>query len=141
MQVGGVSSDTQTPDSCREIFDKTFPTYLAMGMTYDEYYNKDHTLTIAYRKAYEMKRKQDNEDRWLQGAYVYEAITRVAPLLIPFAKHPKAEPYLDKPYPLYNDNEKPDEKGNAESSAVTDKGKSYLFAQMMKINSKFGEVE
>ena len=138
MQVGGVSSDTQTPDTCREIFDKAFPSYLAMGMTYDEFYNKDHTLTIAYRKAFELKRKQDNEDRWLQGAYVYEAITRVAPLLVPFAKHPKAEPYLDKPYPLYNDN-KADE-NNAESQAVTnDKGYAYMQAAMTKINNRFGK--
>lgn len=139
MQVGGVGSATETPDTCRKIFDKAFPTYLAMGMTYDEFYNKDHTLTIAYREAYKMKREQMNEQLWLQGAYVYEAVARLTPLFNPFAKHPKPEPYLKKPYPLFND-DKPGEKENAESKAVTDKGKAYMFAQMAKINSKFGEV-
>lgn len=139
MHVGGVGSATQTPDTCREIFDKAFPHYLAMGMTYDEFYNKDHTLTIAYREAYKMKREQINEQLWLQGAYVYEAVARLTPLFNPFAKHPKPEPYLKKPYPLFND-DKSGEKENAESKAVTDKGKAYMFAQMAKINSKFGEV-
>jgi hypothetical protein len=93
-QAEGVSRNTETLGTFRETFDKTFPTYLAMGMTYDEFYNKDHTLTIAYRKAFELQREQTNQNLWLQGAYVYEAISRVAPLLHPFAKRPKAEPYL-----------------------------------------------
>lgn len=137
MQVGGEGSNTQTPDSCRNIFDKTFPMYLAMGMTYDEFYNKDHTLTISYRRAFEFQREQVNQDLWLQGAYVYEAISRIAPLLIPFNKHPKAEPYLDKPYPLLNKN-KTDK--NVESQAVTnDKGFAYMQAAMTRVNNKFGK--
>lgn len=135
---GGEGSDTDTPDSCREIFDKAFPHYLAMGMTYDEFYRKDHTLTIAYRRAYEEKRKQANQDFWLIGAYVYQAITRSAPLLIPFNQHPKAEPYLDKPFPLYED-DNADE--NAESKAVEEKGLAYMFSQMQKVNAKFGYKE
>lgn len=134
---GGEDSDTQTPVSCREIFDKAFPDYLVMGMSYDEFYNKDHTLVIAYKKAYERKRKETNTDLWLQGAYVYEAITRVAPLLAPFAKHPKAEPYLNKPFPLYEDSETNED---AKSKAVADKGLAYMQAQMSAINKKFGKT-
>lgn len=134
---GGEGGDAraQTPDSCRLVFDKAFPFYLAIGMDYDGFYRKDHTLAISYRRAYEIRRKQDNEDKWLQGAYVYEAISRVAPLLIPFNEHPKPLPYLDKPYPLFADNR--DE--NAESKAVADKGLAYMQAQMIKFNQKFGK--
>lgn len=135
--VEGASSNTQTLDTCREIFDKAFPHYLAMGMTYSEFYKEDHTLAIAYRKAYELKRKRDNEDMWLQGAYVYEAISRVSPLLIPFNKHPKPEPYLDKPYPIF-EKKLPDE--NAKSKAVIDRGVAYMQSMMLSINKKFGEV-
>ena len=135
---GGESSDTDTPDSCRQIFDKAFPQYLAMGMTYDEFYRKDHTLAIAYRRAYERKQIQANQDFWLIGAYVYQAITRAAPLLIPFASRPKAEPYLDKPFPLYED-ANADE--NAEAKAVEEKGLAYMFSQMQKVNRKFGYKE
>lgn len=135
--VRGEGEKPRSPDSCREIFDKAFPAYLAIGMTYEEFYKKDHTLVIAYRKANELKRKKENEDFWLMGAYVYQAISRAAPLLIPFNQHPKAEPYLDKPIPIYEDSE---ETENAESRAVIDKGLAYMRAQMSKVNRKFGEV-
>lgn len=132
---GGEGSDTETPDSCREIFDKAFPTYLAMGMTYDEFYREDHTLVIAYRRAYERKLEQENQKLWLMGAYVYQAVARVAPLLIPFNSHPKAEPYLDKPFPLFGKDE-PDKA--LESKAVLEKGFAYMQTQMIKVNKKFG---
>ena len=132
---GGESSDTtDTPDSCREIFDKALPQYLAIGMTYDEFYRQDHTLVIAYRKAHELKRKEENENFWLMGAYVYHAICKASPLLAPFAKHPKPEDYLNKPFPLFAD-----ETENAESKAVENKGMAYMLAQMTKINRKFGQ--
>ena len=134
---GGVGSDTEAPDNYREIFDKAFPLYLAMGMTYNEFYREDHTLVIAYRKAYEKRREKENQDFWLVGAYVYQAICRAAPLLIPFNKHPKPEPYLDKPFPLFADEVERQETAGAE--AVTDKGIAYMKAQMMKVNRKFGK--
>ena len=135
MQVGGAVEVPQTPDSYRELFDKACPSYLAMGMTYDEFYNKDHTLAIAYRKAYRIKRKQENQDMWLLGCYVYDAITRVSPLFNPFNSHPKPMPYLDKPFPMYEE-----ETGeNAKSKAVADKGLVYMQAQMIKFNKKFGK--
>lgn len=135
MQVGGAVEVPQTPDSYRELFDKAFPSYLAMGMTYDEFYNKDHTLVIAYRKAFDLKRNEQNQNLWLLGAYVYQAIARVSPLFNPFSKHPKPESYLDKPFPIYEH----EEGKNAESKAVADKGLAYMQAQMIKFNKKFGK--
>ena len=131
----GEGSNTQTYGSYRTIIEDAFPAYLAMGMTYDEYYKKDHTLVIAYRKAYERKQREKNQDYWLMGAYVYQAISRAAPLLIPFNKRPKAEPYLDKPFPLFDDAGSE----NAKNKAVADKGFAYMQAQMLKINAKFGK--
>ena len=105
-------------------------------MTYDEFYRQDHTLVIAYRRAHELRRKEENENFWLMGAYVYHAICKAAPLLIPFNKHPKPEDYLDKPFPLYAD----EAEGKAKSNnAVDDKGMAYMLAQMTKINRKFGQ--
>ena len=134
--VGGEGETPETPGSCREIFDKAFPSYLAMGMTYDEFYCKDHTLAIAYRRAYERKREQANQDMWLMGAYVYQAISRVAPLLIPFNTNPKPEPYLEKPLPVYEYNKTVEE---TESKAVVDNGLAYMHSQMLRVNAKFGE--
>jgi len=135
--AGGEGSNTQPLGSYRTIIEEAFPLYLAMGMTYEEYYRKDHTLVIAYRKAYKKKQEERNQDMWLMGAYVYQAISRAAPLLIPFNEHPKAEPYLDKPFPLSNGNTNE----NAIQKAVEDKGKAYMFARMNSINKKFGFKE
>ena len=137
MEVRGESNTTETPDDFRTIIDKAFPSYLAMGMTYNEYYNEDHTLTIAYREAYRKKREVENENMWLLGAYVYQAVARVSPLYNPFSKHPKPDDYLDKPFPIFQSEE---DKANAKSNAVADdKGMAYMLAQMSKINNKFGK--
>ena len=44
-----------------------------MGMTPTEYWDGSPFLTVAYRKAYRLKRKVDNEHAWLQGLYVMDA--------------------------------------------------------------------
>lgn len=133
--VGDGDSDISVPDNYRELFDMVFPSYLVMGMTYDEFYKKDHTLAKAYRQAYKMKRENENERLWMMGAYVYHAIIRSAPILVPFSKNPKPMPYLDKPFPIFEN-----EQGKtAEKDAVAEKGLAYMQAQMMKINRKFGK--
>ena len=132
----GEGSNTRSATSSRELFAEVFPAYLAMGMSYNEFYREDHELVIAYRKAYEKKRRQDNEDMWRQGLYVYQAIARVAPLLIPFNKNPKAEPYLDKPIPMFEEDAE-----NEKDSAVANKGLAYMQAMMISINKKFGIKE
>lgn len=133
----GNSHNPETPVSCRLVIDKAFPAYLALGMTYDEYFRKDHTLVIAYREAEKLKVKKRNEDMWLQGLYVYEAVARLTPLMNAFASHPKAEPYLEKPYPMRGD----EGEENTEGKAVADKGLAYMQAQMFRLNKKFGLKE
>lgn len=133
--VGDGDSDIPVSDSCRELFDTVFPYYLAIGMTYDEFYKKDHTLARAYRKAYKKRREKENENMWLLGAYFYHAMVRSAPMLAPFSKNPSPQPYLDKPFELFAE-EKSEGAGN---EAVADKGFAYMQAQMMKFNKKFGK--
>lgn len=132
----GESSNTQPATNSRELFAKIFPKYLAMGMSYDEFYDKDHELVIAYRQAYKDKRRQANEDMWRQGVYVYQAVVRAAPLLIPFNKNPKPESYLDKPIPMFEEDVE-----NEKDSAVVNKGLAYMQAMMISINKKFGIKE
>lgn len=129
----GEGSNAQTATNSRKIFSEVLPQYLVMGMTSDEFYNQDHELVIAYRKAYKEKRKRTNEDMWLQGLYMYHAVSRVAPLLVPFAKRPKAEPYLDKPLPFYEESEE-----EQEETAVEERAIAYMKAKMLEVNKKFG---
>ena len=83
-----------------EILDKLCPDYMAMGMTYDEYWNGDPEMTKFFRKAYELKRKQKNYELWMQGKYIYEALGCISPLFHDWVKDPKPIPYLSEPFPL-----------------------------------------
>ena len=83
-----------------EQFYEAFPFYLSIGMTAEQYWDQDCNLTKYYRKAFEMKQDRKNEELWLQGFYIYDALCAVSPLLHAFAKNgTTAQPYLDKPVP------------------------------------------
>jgi hypothetical protein len=70
-------------------------------MTYDQYWNDDCELVVYYRKANELKNARKNQELWLQGMYIYEALCCVSPLLHAFAKSgTKPQPYPDKPYAI-----------------------------------------
>lgn len=132
-QRGEGDTSPKAPTSSRETFEKVFPVYLAMGMTYEDFYKKDHTLVIAYREAFKLQRIRNNQEQWQLGLYVYQAVSRVAPLLIPFNKNPKPEPYLDKPIPFY------ESENETQNEAVYNKGLAYMQAKMIEINKKFGK--
>lgn len=79
---------------------RMFPLYMAMGMSYEEYWHGPVWLAKAYREAFEIKRKRDEWARWRQGAYVFEAILCAAPVIKPFVKDAKPGQYPDEPWPL-----------------------------------------
>lgn len=71
-----------------------------MGMTEEQYWEKDPYLAVAYRKAYRLKRETDNEQAWLQGLYVYYG--HVVSLTNAFAKQgTRKQNYLEKPIDLF----------------------------------------
>lgn len=71
-----------------------------MGMTYDEFWNGPPWLAQDYRKAQALTDRRRNEELWLQGLYVYEAIIDAAPLFAINAKPgTMPHPYPDEPYP------------------------------------------
>ena len=73
--------------SPKAIFEEAFPYYLAIGMTYELYWDGRPELAISYRKADVLKQQRSNNDAWLQGAYIRLA---VASTLDKKAKYPKA---------------------------------------------------
>lgn len=74
---------------------------MALGMSYDEYWNCKPTRYKAYRKAHELKNEQRNQEMWLQGFYVYKAIETALHNQPAFAtKPPKPVSYLQEPIPL-----------------------------------------
>lgn len=120
--------DEEKPDTnYTELFMKVFPEYMAMGMSYEEFWHGHSWLASAYRKAHKNKRAEEEWARWRQGAYIYDALLRVAPVMRAFGKG-KVEPgkYPDEPWPLTQkeaqDREEARQKANIER----------LFAQLTK---------
>ena len=128
---GSPSSFTYT-----ERFYELFPYYLFLGMTAEQYWDGDCALVKYYRKAEELRNEKRNQELWLQGMYVYEAICDVAPILHAFAKKgTKATPYPSKPYALTDKQIKRDEE--EKQRKVAEKGKKFMEAMAASINKKF----
>lgn len=99
---GDSDNKTVPLNSYTEIFEKQFPHYLAIGMSYDEYWHGDNQLVRAYREAEKIKFDRLNFQLWLQGRYVYDAVCAAYPLLNPMSKQKEAIPYNEKPYEFNN---------------------------------------
>ena len=119
-------------------FYKMFPYYLSIGMTPEQYWDGDPILVKYYREAERFRRQRVNEELWLQGLYVYEAICDVAPVLHAFAKRgTKVHPYADAPYPI--DKVQKELQDENKEKAVFDKGMVKMEAFMAAHNKKFAE--
>ena len=119
-----------------ERFYEQFPYYLSIGMTPDQYWNGDPYLARAFRKADELRMERKNQELWLQGMYIYEAICDASPILHDFAKKgTKPHPYVDKPYPI---TEKQHKRNAVDKEREKfDKGKKLMEAFMKANNSRF----
>ena len=105
-------------------------------MTPEQYWDGDPSLPKYYRKAHELQRKRRNEELWLQGMYVYEALCDVSPILQAFAKKgAKAHPYSDHPYSLTRDDR--EEENKRREQRDKEKAKQYMLGKMARINKCF----
>ena len=140
--MGGGGESPVPSYAYTEIFNKVFPYYLAIGMTYDQFWNQDVCLVKAYREADKIKRDLRNQDLWLQGAYIYEAILDAAPVLrFSFNKKPpKPIPYRDQPIDIHTGTRKQEEKQKQPLSLEEKrdkKAKAMMEMFMVSINKKF----
>ena len=69
-----------------ETFREVFPYYLSLGMTEAEFWDGDCELVRYYREAAEYRKQRINEEAWLSGLYIYEAIADLVPVLNPLTK-------------------------------------------------------
>ena len=133
----GGGQDSSSPSfTYTEKFYELFPYYLAIGMTAEQYWDGDCALVRYYRKAEELRNEKRNQELWLQGMYIYEAICDVAPILHAFAKKgTKPNPYSTKPYPLNDRQIKRDEE--EKQRKLAEKGKRFMEVMSASINKKF----
>ena len=132
---GGVTT-TSPLQSYTDKFYELFPYYLSIGMTEEQYWDRDCRLVIFYRKAEELRMNKKNQELWLQGAYVYEAIARISPILHAFAKKgTKPSPYIEEPFSI-TDRQAEIKREEKERKAYN-KGKARMEGFMAQFNKKF----
>jgi hypothetical protein len=73
---------------------------ISIGMTYEQYWYGDPHILVNYYNAELIRQKKRNSEMWIQGAYIYNAIGSLAPILNAFSKDTRARPYLKQPIPL-----------------------------------------
>ena len=117
-----------------EQFYEVFPYYLSIGMTSEQFWDGDPHLAKYYRQADEMRVERKNQELWLQGLYIYEALCDVAPILQAMAKKgTKARPYPEQPYSITEKQRKRELEEKERS--IANKGKRFM-EQLMKANNK-----
>ena len=119
-------------------FYEVFPYYLSIGMTSEQFWEGDCTLVKYYRKAEEVRNEKRNQELWLQGMYIYEAICDVSPILHAFAKKgAKPHPYPSKPYAITEKQIR--QEREEKERKIAEKGRRFMEALMSSTNKRFEE--
>ena len=118
------------------MFDATFPYYLAMGMTFVQFWEDDPSLARAYRKADEIRRRRRNEELWLAGIYTCEALASTVGNM--FTKGQKYK-YPAEPKPITLD--EIEERKERERKQKMEKMKAAFMARALSFNAKKGAEE
>lgn len=122
-----------------EIFEEHFPYYLAIGMTYEQFWEQNSSLVIFYRKANQLKLQQQNTMLWLQGQYFYDALGAISPILHAFAKQgTKPGKYTQKPYPITDSDRKLEAERQAKAKRDAFKASLMAFADQWEQDKKGG---
>ena len=132
-----LNEEATTHKTYTEIFEESFPFYLAIGMSYAEYWNGDCSLARYYRKAYQIKQEEANNNAWLQGMYVYDAVSTALHNALRGmgggSKSPAKE-YAKQPYTLY-----PKEKTEAEKAQEVEIEQQKAAAWMDNLIRLYGD--
>lgn len=102
-------SEEESPLLISRMFEESFPYYLSIGMTSEEYWDGDPSLVASYRKAHDIMTHRKNTEMWFNGRYIYEAMC----CLIPSHQLLKPKPPLDypkEPFPITEQDVKEREK-------------------------------
>lgn len=81
-----------------EAFNAACPAYMSMGMSWDEFWHGDPQMAAAFREADRIASRRRDQELWLQGRYVYDAMLAAAPLYQTFARSHRPRNYDEKPY-------------------------------------------
>lgn len=126
---GLISEDESLVESASltKLFEKACPIYMSFGMSYHDFWYGPAFMTTFYKDAHKLRLRQQDENNWMLGMYVYEAILDCSPILHAFSKKgTKPLPYAEKPYLM----EKLQEKTEAEKQQEIENERLKFTIQM-----------
>lgn len=104
-----------------------------MGMSYEQFWDDDPALVKAYRRADEIRRKRMNEELWLAGIYMADALTATVGNM--FTKGQKYQ-YPAEPKPITRD--EIEERKEREQRQRMERIKAVFTAKALAVNAKVG---
>ena len=131
--MGGGEVDEKPPTTYTEVFEEVFPYYLAIGMTFEQFWIDEPKLAKAYRKADEIRRRRINEELWLNGMYTADALAATVGNM--FSKGNKNK-YPSEPRPVTRN--EIEERKERERQAKVEKIKATFMTRALDVNKKIG---
>ena len=116
-----------------DYFREAFPLYLATGMSYEEFWEKESWLVKSYREAQKIKRDEINYSAWLHGIYVLDALHTGIPVVLNGIAKSRIElpKYPETPLDLMEKNKEEQEKKQMELQ------KAKMHAMVEAFNATF----
>ena len=127
------ANQVRASTSFTSIFEEVFPYYLAVGMTYEQFWHDPPELTVAYRRADEIKKRRVNEELWLAGIYTAEALASTVGNM--FSKGEKYH-YPSEPKPITVSEAR--ERQEREQKARMEQIKARFTARALSLNADKG---
>lgn len=104
------------------------PYYIAIGMSYEQYWYDDPYLVRVYKRAYDIKKQEQNQILWLQGLYNYNAFaTALGNLSSAIAGRKGTAEYIKEPLDIF-----PKTKSDKEIQAIKERNKIIDYFTEMK---------
>lgn len=104
-----------------------------MGMTWTQFWIDEPELAVAYRKSEMIRKRRRNEELWMQGMYVAEALRATVGNM--FSKGEKNS-YPSEPYPITAEEQR--ERREREEKARMERMKAAFIARSLQVNTKLG---
>lgn len=130
MGDGEVTTPQKTFTEC---FEDALPAYLAMGMTWEQFWFEAPEIAVSYRKADTIRKRRKNEELWLEGVYVAEALNATVGNM--FSKGARHE-YPAEPFALTVDEQQ--ERKEREERKRMERMKAAFIARSLQVNTKLG---
>lgn len=106
---------------------------MAMGMTYDQFWEGEPGIVVAYREANAIRQKRRNQELWLEGIYMMNALGATVGNM--FSKGQKNQ-YPAEPLPLTEAEQQ--ERKEREQKARMERIKAAFTAKALAVNTKLG---